>query len=335
MVVIKFPFTSFQQFNLDWIMQQLKKILDFMPLNGVPGDVLQRNVDGAAWMPISAVSMDIHGLNTIPNVDPADELPIYDNDQQGNYKVSVSDLMDTAPVQSVNGQTGDVVLSIPLVPVDSVNGQTGTVVLDASDVGALPNSYVPPVTSVNGQTGDVVITAAVDSVNGQTGTVVLDASDVGALPDTYVAPVTSVNGQTGDVIVGSAASLIFGSDVTISITAPSNINMVTYNLHAQKTADGKALRIYGTIRTYGAASAGWKEFIVSGISITAPSNTVTLNNVGLWLDENEKVGRDDPSYVRILVNTSGTIKIGLYYRYASQESNLYNFIIFPFIVTLP
>lgn len=89
-------------------MQQLKKILDFMPLNGVPGDVLQRNVDGAAWMPISAVSMDIHGLNTIPDVDLADELPIYDNDQQGNYKVSVSDLMDTAPVQSVNGQTGAV-----------------------------------------------------------------------------------------------------------------------------------------------------------------------------------------------------------------------------------
>lgn len=152
--MIKFPFTSFQQFNLDWIMQQLKKILDFMPLNGVPGDVLQRNVDGAAWMPISAVSMDIHGLNTIPDVDPADELPIYDNDQQGNYKVSVSDLMDKAPVQSVNGQTGDVVIT---AAVESVNGQTGTVVLDASDVGALPDTYAAPVDSVNGQTGTVVV----------------------------------------------------------------------------------------------------------------------------------------------------------------------------------
>ena len=44
--------------------------------------------------------------------------------------------------------------------VDSVNGQTGTVVLDASDVGALPSTYTPPVTSVNGNTGAVVLSAA-------------------------------------------------------------------------------------------------------------------------------------------------------------------------------
>lgn len=90
--------------------------------------------------------------------------------------------------------------------VNSVNGQTGDVVLTASDVGALPDTYVAPV----------------DSVNGQTGVVVLDADDVGALPDTTVipdstsdlvndsgfvnaagaaaaAPVQSVNGLTGAV----------------------------------------------------------------------------------------------------------------------------------------
>lgn len=115
--------------------------------------------------------------------------------------------------------------------VASVNGQTGDVVLTASDVGALPTSYTPPVTSVNGNTGAVVthdipgggtsgqvlakvdsddynthwITpsggggGAVDSVNGQTGTVVLTASDVGALPTSYTPPVTSVNSQTGAV----------------------------------------------------------------------------------------------------------------------------------------
>ena len=51
--------------------------------------------------------------------------------------------------------------------VQSVNGQTGNVTLDASDVGALPDSYTAPVSSVNGQTGAVS----------------LDASDVGAAPD--------------------------------------------------------------------------------------------------------------------------------------------------------
>ena len=107
-------------------------------------------------------------------------------------------------------------------PVQSVNGQTGAVVLDAADVGALPDSYTPPpapVQSVNGQTGAVVLdaedvgalpdtyTAPVQSVNGQTGAVVLDADDVGALPDTYTAPVQSVNGQTGAVVLDELPSV--------------------------------------------------------------------------------------------------------------------------------
>lgn len=56
-------------------------------------------------------------------------------------------------------------------PVQSVNGKQGAVVLTATDVGAMPSSYIAPVTSVNTKTGDVV----------------LDASDVGALPDTTTA----------------------------------------------------------------------------------------------------------------------------------------------------
>ena len=151
-------------------------------------------------------------------------------------------------VTSVNGMQGAVVLDASDVgalpdtytsPVDSVNGQTGTVVLDASDVGALPNTYTAPVDSVNGQTGTVVLdasdvgalpntyTAPVDSVNGQTGTVVLDASDVGALPDTYVAPVTSVNGHTGAVLIATPFA-DYGTSV-------KNIN--TYNATWTATDD--------------------------------------------------------------------------------------------------
>ena len=52
--------------------------------------------------------------------------------------------------------------AIPPAPVDSVNGKTGVVVLSAADVGALPNTYDPginyPVTSVNGKTGAVTLT---------------------------------------------------------------------------------------------------------------------------------------------------------------------------------
>lgn len=57
-------------------------------------------------------------------------------------------------------------------PVTSVNSQTGAVVLDASDVGALPDTYTAPVASVNGYTGAVSLSAA----------------DVNALPSSTVIP---------------------------------------------------------------------------------------------------------------------------------------------------
>ena len=82
--------------------------------------------------------------------------------------------------------------------VNSVNGQTGTVVLDASDVGALPDSYTAPVTSVNTKTGAVVL----DKTDVGLGNVANVAQYSASNPPPY--PVTSVNGQTGDVVVADA-----------------------------------------------------------------------------------------------------------------------------------
>lgn len=228
--MIKFPFTTLQQCNLDWIMQQLHKILDFMPLNGSPGDVLQRNVDGAAWMPIAAVSMDIHGLDSIADVSPADELPIYDNSLQGNFKVSVSDLLDSLTI-----------------PVESVNGMTGDVILDAADVGALPDTTVIP-----DSTSDLVndagfvdaagaaAAAPVQKVNNLTGQVWIDKFGVGLgnvdnvqqysanNPPPY--PVTSVNGQTGDVVItpgggGMEATLLWTNPAPTSTFAAQTVSL--------------------------------------------------------------------------------------------------------------
>lgn len=130
---------------------------------------------------------------------------------------AVADYLDehpvSAPVTSVNGLIGDVVLTASDVgampdtytaPVSSVNGKTGSVVLTASDVNALPSSTSIPsktseltndsgfltsaVTSFNGQTGAVTYTAPVTKVNNKTGAVTLTASDVGALPNTTTIP---------------------------------------------------------------------------------------------------------------------------------------------------
>ena len=114
-----------------------------------------------------------------------------------------SGFITSAPVTSVNGQTGAVTISVPTktsdltndsgfltsAPVASVNGQTGTVSLSAADVGALPSSTTIP-TKTSDLTNDsgYITSAPVSSVNSQTGVVVLTASDVGALPSSTAIP---------------------------------------------------------------------------------------------------------------------------------------------------
>ena len=79
-------------------------------------------------------------------------------------------------------------------PVDSVNGQTGNVVLTASDVGALPDSTAIPTKTSDLQNDSGFITSVpVTSVNSKTGAVVLNASDVHALPDDTVIPTVPTN----------------------------------------------------------------------------------------------------------------------------------------------
>ena len=118
--------------------------------------------------------------------------------------------------------------------VDSVNGQTGTVVLDADDVGALPDTYTAPVTSVNAKTGAVTLTASdvgalsssttfVSSFNGNTGAV------------TYSAPVTSVNGSTGAVVIGNATTSSAG---LMSATDKSHLDDVYADYSSAITALG-------------------------------------------------------------------------------------------------
>lgn len=280
----KFPFTDMQQLNLDWIMEQLHKMLQFMPIDGVSGDVLQRTVDGAAWQPVSAVSMDIHGLDQLTDpVDGADELPIYDNSAQGNYKVGVSDLMLQAPVQSVNGQTGDVVLSIPSVPVTSVNGQTGDVVLsipsatsdlvnDSGFVDAVGAAAAAPVQSVNGQTGAVVL-----SIPDSTSDLVNDSGFVDTAGAAAASPVQSVNGQTGAVVVGD--SLSFGTTSPFTVTVYAGIGVLNDSkLWYRISSDGKFIIVWGWISLTFNLTADITRLLLSGPSITGHSDNLSYAN---------------------------------------------------------
>lgn len=129
----------------------------------------------------------------------------------------------TAPVQSVNGQIGDVVItaaslgaltseSDPVFQASPAAGITAQDITDWNNKSDFSGSYTdltnkPTIPAAGlpagGSTGQVLTKTSgadydaawqtpsaggsVDSVNGQTGVVVLDADDVGALPDTTTA----------------------------------------------------------------------------------------------------------------------------------------------------
>lgn len=261
-----FPYTSLQELNLDWILTKVKNILRFVPDDGAVGQILRRTRDGAEW-----------------------------SDEQG-------------------GGGG---------AVNSVNGQTGDVVLDAADVGALPDTYTPtfPVTSVNSKTGAVVLDKTdiglgnvanvaqysasnpppypVASVNSQTGDVVLDASDVGALPDSTTipsatsdltndsgfitsaqAPVQSVNGQTGNVVIptsewtqigtasGSTAISISNQYKTFSIDAQYGTSSVFFPLFVAYSQLGTTAKLFTVGYYINASTNGFCQFSVSDLQVS-------------------------------------------------------------------
>ena len=193
-------------------------------------------------------------------------------------------LVSGANIKSINGQSivgsGDLTVG---GAVDSVNGQTGIVVLDKSDIGlsnvdntsdinkpistatqtALNSKQdtlvsTTNIKSINGQSilgsGDLVISGGVvDSVNGQTGDVVLTKSDVGlanvdntsdlnkpistatqtalnAKQDTLISStnIKTINGQSvlgsGDLIVGGAVTSV-NSQTGVVVLTKSDIGL--------------------------------------------------------------------------------------------------------------
>ena len=112
-----------------------------------------------------------------------------------------------AGVSSVNGQTGDVVLSIPDSTSDLVN--------DSGFVDAAGAAAAAPVQSVNGQTGAVSL-----SIPDSTSDLVNDSGFVDAAGAAAAAPVQSVNGQTGAVVISGTNIQV--KQCTASVTLSAN-----------------------------------------------------------------------------------------------------------------
>lgn len=92
---IRFPYFNLQQLNLDWLLNEVKRIAGFMPQDGNVGDILTRKSDGAAWEQPAAVQVDINGLPGDTQIMDNDELIFYDVSAQANRKIKPPDLMDS------------------------------------------------------------------------------------------------------------------------------------------------------------------------------------------------------------------------------------------------
>lgn len=127
----QFPFTNFHELNLDWLIQEIKKLGDaaVLSVNGETGDVILYKdalvrlpdiSDTDTWNIFRFVDGQAEGIQ-FKKDSPAERV-------SGVYRYALYDAGNPPPypVTAVNGQTGDVVIQIP---VQSVNGQTGVITL--------------------------------------------------------------------------------------------------------------------------------------------------------------------------------------------------------------
>ena len=131
----EFPYTNFHELNLDWIIKKVKEAYSpdnppegiVLSVNGEDGNVILYQDAIVRFPDVTDGIWNIHriaggassGIQFLPNkaqrISGAQRLDMYDAGNPPPY-----------PVNSVNGQTGDVAIQIP---VQSVNGQTGVVVI--------------------------------------------------------------------------------------------------------------------------------------------------------------------------------------------------------------
>ena len=225
-----FPYTNFHELNLDWIIQKVKAAYSpdnppeniVFSVNGETGEVVLYkdaivrlpdveeetwNIHRVADNSSSGIEFDVG--NCAKRIDGTFRYPIYDAGNPPPY-----------PVRSVNGQTGNVVITIP---VTSVNGQTGAVTLYRNAAISFPdvsettwNMY-----RGSGPEGESKITGiqfrkdnAAQRING---TDRYNIYDEGNQPP-Y--PVTSVGTLTGAVAILDTTIVVDGNTQKLKITFP-------------------------------------------------------------------------------------------------------------------
>lgn len=150
-----FPHTDFNRINLDWILRTMSRMMTkLVPGGGTTGQVLGKISDednAVEWVDFipSGVNDYDEAINkpqinsvTLEGDKSAADLGL------GTYSLPIGGIPKTDLDTGVQTSLGLADTALQSAPVTSVNGQTGAVTVSV------------PVTSVNGQTGDVVISGA-------------------------------------------------------------------------------------------------------------------------------------------------------------------------------
>ena len=317
-MAFNYPWTNLHELNLNWVLNQIRK-LSKQVTNVIGMTATAHSLPGASDPTVDVTggtgddpyNFDFGipaggGGGAVDSVNGQTGTVVLDKDDIGLSNVdNVQQYSATNPppypVTSVNGMTGNVVVSGGGGSGDvlSVNGQSGVVVLDKDDIG-LSN-----VDNVQQYSANNPPPYPVESVNGQTGAVVLDKDDIGLSNVANVAqysasnpppyPVTSVNGMTGDVVVSGGSGTV-GSKQTANIISLYSTDITVQS--AYKVVLGDLISYIVKFRN--SKSSNLNIPILSGFE--KPLTTGSDQGAGVILVNDEKI-------YHAVISATGTFRI--------------------------
>ena len=203
-------------------------------------------------------------------------------------------------------------------PVSSVNGKTGAVVLNATDVGAASNthghSYVQSLNSLTGtlnvlagsnitistsssgitivgSAGGGTTGGAVSSVNGRTGTVTLVASDVSAASASHTHVVANITDFATGVRSNQSVSSVNGRTGTVTLVASDVSAASASHTHVSANVTDFATEAakYGPVSSVNGRT-GTVTLVASDVSAASASHTHVVANITDFATEAAKHG---------------------------------------------
>ena len=266
-------------------------IIDSNGVSGTSGQILSSTGVGTDWVDLTEIS-GVDGTGTANNVtkwldaDTVTNSIMTDNGSAVNVggNITLTGTVDGRDVATDGSKLDSIEAGAQVNTVDSVNGNTGTVVLNSDNIAeGVTNLYDKTVTLTEGDNVTITGTypnfeiaaassaAPVDSVNGQTGIVVLDSDDIteGA---TNLYNATHTGEVTGSGALTIANDVItyakLGAEFTTSAAISTNVDFSTAQVFT-KTLTGD------TTLTFSNAEIGMvKDLVITGShALTLPAGS--------------------------------------------------------------